>query len=112
MQLTITNNGAEISSTNFWETALAQTGNVFLSLNADCFRLLLPESVEDKLIEMQTARTVVVSRGPWPAGGKVDAVEVLFDDGTETPFVIHIGTEQVDLRFLKNNQYFSSLDEL
>jgi hypothetical protein len=96
MQLTITNNGPEIASTNFWETPHAHAGKVFLSLNAGCFRLLLPEDLEDQLAEMRTARNVVISRGPWPGGGKADAIEVLFDDGTDSPLAIHIGTEQVD----------------
>ena len=48
---------------------------------------------------MRSAKTVVISRGPWPDGGKADAVEALFDDGTE--LVIHFGVEQVD-RLLPN----------
>jgi hypothetical protein len=45
---------------------------------------------------MRSARKVIVSRGPWPAAGKSDAIEVLFDDGSENPYALHFGTEQVD----------------
>jgi hypothetical protein len=45
---------------------------------------------------MRTAKSVVVSRGPWPDGRKADAIEILFDDGSDSHFVMHFGTEQVD----------------
>jgi hypothetical protein len=78
--LEIVNDGPAITSTNYWETDYARAGEVFLSLNAGCFRLLLPEALEREIAEMATAGNVIVSRGPWPDGGKADAIELLFDD--------------------------------
>jgi hypothetical protein len=57
---------------------------------------LEPEALEGAIAEMATARNAIVSRGPWPGGGKADAVEIMFDDGSDNPFVIHAGVEQVD----------------
>ena len=32
----------------------------------------------------------------WPTANRADAIEVLFDDGSDNPYAIHIGTEQID----------------
>lgn len=45
-----------------------------------------------------------MSRGPWPAAGKQDAMEVLFEDGTDTPFAIQFGLEQCDRLPLDSDQ--------
>ena len=45
---------------------------------------------------METATEVLVSRGPWPEQGRNDAIEVLFDDGSQSPFALLCGMEQVD----------------
>src|SRR6516225_9381179 len=51
--LHISNSGWQIVACNFWEMELARAGKVFLSINAGCFRLLLPESLEHALAHMQ-----------------------------------------------------------
>lgn len=88
--------GAEVVSTNYWRTEHAEKGYFYLSLNAGCFRLLVPEPNRAMLTEMRTAREVIVSRGPWPEQGRTDALEILFEDGTNRPFALHLGVEQVD----------------
>jgi hypothetical protein len=68
----------------------------YLSINAGCFRLLLPSSLESALADMHLAKQVIVSRGPWPAARRRDAIEVLFDDATDEPYALHFGVEQID----------------
>jgi len=80
-----------------------QSRQGFLSINAGCFRLLLPESLEHALAHMQAAEQVIVSRGPWPAAGKRDAIEVLFDE-TDRPYSLHFGVEQVDRLPLRRDE--------
>lgn len=91
--LTIENHGPLIMRTNYWETELAAGGKLFLSTNAGAFRLLVPPAHESLISEVRTSTEVIVSRGPWPAGGQADAVEILFEDGSDEPYSI-----QLDLR--------------
>ena len=92
----ITNDGQRLVSTNYWQTEHAARGLVYLSINAGAFRLLLPPAQMDALIDLRTARDVVISRGPWPAQGRPDAFELLFDDGSQSPFALHLDSRQVD----------------
>lgn len=92
----IDNDGPLIVSTNYWETDLATAGNVYLSLNAGSFRLLIPPGVEPSLADMRTGKLVVFSRGPWPSQRLDDAIEVLFDDDTDDPFAFHLSLTSCD----------------
>lgn len=75
-----------------------RAGTMFLSLNAGAFRLLLPTGWEEAVQEMQTGREIVVSRGPWAKdpGHGLDAIELLFEDGTADPYAIHLQASQCD----------------
>lgn len=94
--LTITNKGQAIESTNYWDSEHACAGYCFLSWNAGAARLLVPDTRHAFLPEMRTAEYVIVSRGPWPRAGKDEALELLFEDGSDSPFSIHLGAEQTD----------------
>jgi hypothetical protein len=94
--LSIQNNGPEITATNYWKSPYAVNGAVFLSINAKCFRVLLPAALEQSLADMRTAREVVVSRGPWHEHGRADAIELLFEDCGPNPFVMLFGKDQID----------------
>jgi hypothetical protein len=94
--LTIENKGQEIVETNFWQTDIARRGGFYLSGNAGAFRLLVPVIQEAAVADFQTAKDVILTRGPWPAAGQAKAMEILFDDGTDNPYAIHLGTAQVD----------------
>jgi hypothetical protein len=92
----IENDGPDIIKTNFWQTDQAKKGAFFLSTNAGAFRLLIPYMHKDEVKEFETSEDVIVSRGPWPAAGLGDAIEILFDDGTDEPYSIHLGMNQID----------------
>lgn len=94
--LTIQNDGQEIVSTNFWRTEHAARGYLYLSSNAGAFRLLVPPAREADIIEMMAAREAVISRGPWTVQGGREAVAILFEDLSDSPYVVHIVSEQCD----------------
>jgi hypothetical protein len=93
MAFMIENNGPEILSSNFWDSDKA---NFFLSVNDGAARLLIPDSRIDEIQKMITSKLVILSRGPcWPQFDK-DAIEIMFDDGSKTPYSIQLTTEQTD----------------
>lgn len=96
MIISTENNDAEIISTNYWQTEHAARGLFYVSINAGTFRLLVPAVQEGAIAEMATAREVIVSRGAWPDMGKYDALEILFEDGSDSPFVLHLVADQAD----------------
>jgi hypothetical protein len=69
-----------------------------LSLNAGAYRLLVPKYRNDWLNNFLTARAVIISRGAafTYKPPKSDALEILFEDETNSPFMILISPEQID----------------
>jgi hypothetical protein len=94
--LRIDNHGPLIVATNYWDTDHAVAGKLYLSCNGGAFRLLVPPAEESLLAEIRTATAVIVSRGPWPEGGQADAIELLFEDGSQSPYAIHLSVLAVD----------------
>ena len=94
--LFIGNDGKAIAETNYWDSERAQKGFCYLSWNAGAGRLLLPDSQTVFLKDMQTAKFVIVSRGPWDAQGGRDGLEILFEDNSDSPFSLHLSTESTD----------------
>ena len=94
--ITIENNGPEIISTNYWQSDYASRGAFYVAVNAGCFRLLVPDIQLSQVVEWRSAREVIISRGPWPDAGKHEAIELLFEDDSDNPFCLHMGSEQID----------------
>jgi hypothetical protein len=92
----IDNHGPLITGSNFWESEQEAAGKFFMSTNAGAFRLLVPRCQEPVVSELSTAREVVISRGPWPAERCDDGIELFFDDGSDSPFVLHFSVESLD----------------
>ena len=93
--LEIENDGQQIQSTNYWDTPLAKAGAFHVSINARCFRLLVPpRHANEVLREVRGSDEVVLTRGALPTAGMMDAVEILFEDHTESPFSLHVGANQ------------------
>jgi len=95
--ITVQNHGPLIVASSYWGSAIEEAGKVWVSTNAGAIRVLVPRVVRRVIEDMRSAKHVICSRGPWPAGGKQDAMELLFDDGTDSPFSLHVGPESVDL---------------
>ncbi|WP_051378291.1 hypothetical protein [Derxia gummosa] len=68
-----------------WSIAHTASGHCLLSNRAGKLRLLVPPSFEGALDEMRTGRSVTIE----PSAETPDAmVEIVFEDGSETPFAI------------------------
>ena len=92
----ITNDGPLLTSTNYWDIEHARAGLCYLTWNAGAARLLIPDSLLDELPAMKVCSYVIVSRGPWPAQGDRDGVELLFEDHGDEPFSLCLSSEQTD----------------
>lgn len=90
------NDNQHIRSTNYFDSDQAANGFLFLSWNAGAGRLLIPDSQLPLLTEMQTGKFVVVSAGPWPEQRRTNALELMFEDHTDSPYGLTICTEQCD----------------
>lgn len=100
-KIIIGNEGQAIRQTNYWDTKQAAAGLVFLSWNAGAARLLVPDAAKGLLSEMRGTKYVIISRGSY--AGR-DALELLFEDGSDAPFCIHIMVEQSDRMLPENEQ--------
>lgn len=94
--ITISNRGQAILSTDYWGSEHASRGYFYLSWNAGAGRLLVPDAQKPALREMKGAREVIVSRGPWPEAQGREGLELLWEDGSDNPFCIHLLAEQTD----------------
>jgi hypothetical protein len=94
--IAITNDGARLLGTNYWSTPQAQAGYLFVSWNASCFRLLVPAAAGWMIPEMRSGHEVIITRGPWPDKNRTEALELMFEDASDSPFAVHIGVEQSD----------------
>jgi hypothetical protein len=90
------NHGPLIVATNYWDSDLARAGKVYVSVNAGAIRVLLPPAHYGALADMRAASECVLSRGPWPAEGRREAVEIMWDDGSSAPFTMHVTPESFD----------------
>lgn len=93
MAFVMVNDGARIVSTDYWDSEQASAGLCYLSGNAGDWRLLVPEAAEGLLSEMKTGRSALIEQSVHAPGICWD---VVFEDGTETPFSIAIDKKQVD----------------
>ncbi len=92
--ITIANDGPLITHTNYWHSEYFHSGYALLSWNAGVARLLLPDSMKPGLRDMKTAKHVIISRGPMLHAGGRDGLEILFEDFSDQPYALSMGTEQ------------------
>jgi hypothetical protein len=100
--ITISNDGPVLIASNFWQSEWARRGLYFLSINAGAIRLLMPPAMEHALGDMQTAREVILTRGLYE--GKDGALELLFDDASDSPYAIFLDPAQADRRWLPSDE--------
>lgn len=75
--------------------AFARGEIYLLSFNAGACRVLLPREYELWIADMQTAVIVHITRQPVARLGLSDGLQLMFDDGTETPFMLHSALDGV-----------------
>jgi hypothetical protein len=99
----IVNDGPELSSTTYWDSAEAANGFVFLSYNDGALRLLVPPLLEHYLPGMtKHVREVVLTRGRFE--GVEDGVEVMFEDDSNAPFALHLDPKFIDRRWTAHDE--------
>jgi hypothetical protein len=93
----ISNHGPIVIATNYWDSELARAGRLYCSVNAGAVRVLLPRSKWADVNEMRTSQYCVLSRGPWPAENAAEAVELMFEDHSESPYALNLTNNSFDL---------------
>lgn len=90
----VDNQGPLLAGSNYWQTEAAAAGYFYVSLNSGCIRLLVPDSRKEMMADMRTAKTVVIRFGPHAGFGGREMTEILFDDGSDEPFALHLWINQ------------------
>jgi hypothetical protein len=95
--ITIGNDGPLLKTTNIFNLPVLRH-LFFLSTNAGCMRLLVPPECELYIPEMQKdVQYVVVSRKEDIMEDDPSfVIELLFEDGSDTPFVIQLSLGSID----------------
>lgn len=91
--ITIINDGPDLAQTNYWESEHASVGLCYLSGNAGLWRLLVPETAISILDDILTGQRAVIEES---IHAPRQAVDVVFEDGTDMPFSIAIDKRQID----------------
>lgn len=91
--LVVQSKGKELIYTNYWESEMAHAGYFFVTANAGCLRVLVPQMHEESIEEMRTGKRVLIEPSIYEPRVALDFV---FDDGTETPFTVSISKEMMD----------------
>lgn len=97
MLIHVENHGAIIVATNFWTLDLAAAGKVFCSVNAGAIRVLLPRARWGDLNDMRASQYCVLSRGPWPEQHVAEGIEIMWEDGSDSPYALHLTADSFDL---------------
>ena len=91
LMIRIGNNGFPLETTYF-NTEMCSKGFYYLVHNTENYFLLLPKWNERVINEMETGKSVVITRGNHE--GKEDSFEVMFDDNSDNPYMIILRDEQ------------------
>lgn len=94
--ITVQNHGPLIERTNYYESALAASGKLYVSVNAGAIRILLPPSKFRDLTEMRQSKFCILSCGLWPEMGLAEAIEIMFEDYSNSPYALHLAPESFD----------------
>lgn len=83
--------GGRVASTTYWQTLGARNGMTYLQWSPRGAHLLVPRSCMTHTLDMLICRQVVVSVGRMAEFENCgDVYEVMFDDGSDAPFAIHL----------------------
>ena len=91
--ITISNDGGEITSTNYFDSPWAEAGLCYLSGNAGVARLLIPDSQKHTIVEMQTGKFCVLTTGLFKG---TPCIEIMFDDKSRAPHAVVITQDMCD----------------
>jgi hypothetical protein len=97
MLIQVSNDGPLITSTDYWTSDVASAGKVFVSVHAGAIRVLLPRDRWGDLYDMRAGKYCVLSRGPWPAERQPEAIEIMWEDESESPYALYLTPESFDM---------------
>ena len=81
---------------DYWDSEMAKCGVLHVSATADCIKILIPDSQIDMIPLMLEGERITLSRGPCPGGGKAPVFEIVFDDYSDNPLSLLVGSEPGD----------------
>ncbi len=90
------NHGPLVLSSTYWGSEVEQAGKLWVSCNANALRLLVPRTDRELIEAARQSQYAILSRGPWPEKGLQDAFEILFEDGSDSPFALHLSASSFD----------------
>ena len=79
-----------MSETTYWDSQIARSGKPFATWSEGVLRVLIPNKLSYVLDHIHAAYQVVISHGPFPEIDLNDCYEILFEDGTDDPLVMHL----------------------
>ena len=91
----------ERSHLKYWGAGLEQLGLFYLCWSNGEGWLLVPEAYEWRVNDMITAKNVIVIDGENPFVTNKKAIELVFEDGTDSPFFVAMRLEQCTQRLPK-----------
>lgn len=91
MMHTFENDGPILQRTNYFDSPDAKKGEFYLTTNAGCLRLLVPDS-QKMLLPNMRCKKVYVSFLKSP-----DRIEIMFDDESANPFRLVLAVQQCDV---------------
>jgi hypothetical protein len=68
--------------------------------------VLLPERYESQVAEMKTGKEVLVTRGTFQGQ---DALELCFDDNSESPYALHTAIQAADMLPQLGDRFMASV---
>lgn len=92
-----TNHGPLIVASTYFGSDLERAGKLWCSVSAGTIRVMIPASLRRMIDECRGARYVILSRGLSAELGSPEAIELLFEDHTDTPFAIHLTADSFDM---------------
>ena len=82
-----------LTDTDYWDSELCKNGFYYMAFNNGVYSLLIPEAKTDILDEIRQAHAVVITKGNYKE--RRNCFEIMFDDSSETPFMMILESEQV-----------------
>ncbi len=86
------NDGAKIKSTNYWTSGYAASGMCYLSGNAGDWRFLIPDMQGEAIREFSGVKRATIE----PSIVHARSLDIIAEDGTNTPFCISLDRQMVD----------------
>jgi hypothetical protein len=94
--IAVENDGQLITASSYWGSEYDRAGKLYVSCNAGAIRILVPASQGALIEECRRSEYAILSRGPWPELGLAEAVEILFEDRSDSPVTLHLSPESFD----------------